>query len=76
MGSVIKLCGLWLYVMSFCDIKVSLEILNLIDILTTIMKSKHIMYKQDWTYHLCVCVPGVPYWVKPCHGMCWRSHGK
>jgi len=40
------------------------------------MKSKHIMYKQDWTYHLCVCVPGVPYWVKPCHGMCWRSHGK
>jgi hypothetical protein len=20
------------------------------------MKSKHVVYKQDWTYHLCVCV--------------------
>jgi len=43
-------------------LEVSLEILNLIDILTTNMKSKHIMYQQYWTYPsvcvcVCVCVP-------------------
>jgi len=39
------------------------------------MRSKHIMYKQDWTYPS-VYVSGVPYWVKPCHGMFWRARGR
>jgi len=47
---VIKLCGLWPYVISFCNMKVSLEKLNLIDILTTFMKSKHIMYNVYYVY--------------------------
>jgi len=36
--------------------------LNLIDILTTIMKSKHIMYKPDCTLLVCVCLVFLTQW--------------
>jgi hypothetical protein len=33
------------------------------------MKNKHIMYKQDWTYYICVCVC-VCVCVRVCVWMC------